>query len=138
MFFLNPKEIGLKDEEFDIEEIESSSTKTNNLRFLKILSLNDGKYIPTYSGILSVKINFKKDLSSLDNLFKGNKELMKINLSHLKMNEIISMKSTFSGCSNLNEVNFNGTNTSQLINMEKTFENCTEIKKYKFIAFECK
>ena len=135
MLFLNPKEIGLKDEEFDIEEIESSSINTNNLRLLKILSVNNGKYIPTYSGILSAKINFKKELSSLDNLFKANKELMKINLSHLNMDEIISMKSTFSGCSNLNEVNFNGTNTSKLINMEKTFENCTEIKNINLSPF---
>lgn len=129
MSFLNPYDIALKNEDYTIEEINFSSEEKNNLRLLKVISVNNGKYIPTNSGILSAKINFKNNLNSINGLFKDNKELIKVKLSNFNMSEITSMKSTFSGCSNLSEVNFEGIDTSKLVDMGKTFENCTELKK---------
>jgi hypothetical protein len=129
MSFLNPYDIALKNEDYTIEEIKFTSEEKSNLRLLKELSVNEGKYIPTKSGILTARINFKNNLNSLNGLFKDNKEIIKVKLSNLNMNEITSMKSTFSGCSNLSEVNFDGINTSKLVDMDKTFENCTELKK---------
>ena len=129
MSFLNPYDIALKNEDYTIEEINFSSEGKNNLRLLKVISVNDGKFIPTNSGILSAKINFKNNLNSINGLFKDNEEIIKVKFSNFNMSGITSMKSTFSGCSNLTEVNFDGINTSKLIDMGKTFENCTELKK---------
>ena len=128
MTILNPNEIGLINDDYSIEEIEFLSNEKNNLRFLKELIVNDGKYVPSNSGILSAKIIFKNKLNNLDGLFKDNKELIKVNLTNLDMNEVTSMKSTFSGCSNLKEINLDGINSSKLIKMENTFENCTELQ----------
>lgn len=128
MSFLNPYDIALKNEDYTIEEIQFTSEGKNKLRLLKAIKVSDGKFIPSNSGILSAKINFKNNLKSLDSLFKDNKDIIKVNLSNLNMSEITSMKSTFSGCSNLSEINFDGINTSKLVNIAKTFENCTELK----------
>ena len=125
---LNPDKIDLNDDDYYIEEINKKEVDRNNLRNLKILDIKNGLLIPDFSGILSVKINFKKNLNSLDNLFKNNNDLIKVNLTNLNMNEIKSMNSTFSGCSNLTEINFEGTNTKNLQQMENTFENCTNLK----------
>ena len=125
---LNPDKIDLNDDDYYIEEINKKEVDRNNLRNLKILDIKNGLLIPDFSGILSVKINFKKNLNSLDNLFKNNNDLIKVNLTNLNMNEIKSMNSTFSGCSNLTEINFEGTNTKNLQKMENTFENCTNLK----------
>ena len=125
---INPDEVGLKDNDYYIKEIEFISADKTNLRNLKLLTINNGKYLPLTSGILSTKIILKNKLRTLDNLFKDNKDLIKINLGNLNMEEVISMKSTFSGCSNLTEINLDGVNSSNLIKMENTFENCTELK----------
>ena len=128
MNLLNPNEMGLKDEDYSIEEIEFISEDKNNLRFLKSIAFNNGKYTPTNSGILSAKIIFNNSLNNLDRLFKDNKELIKVNLNYLDMEDVVSMKSTFSGCSNLSDINFDGINSSKLTEMENTFENCTKLK----------
>ena len=128
MSFFNPNEVGLKNEDYSIEEIDFLSEEKNNLRILNELIANAGKYIPTNSGILSVKIIFNNRLKKLDGLFKDNKELIKVNLTNLDMNEVTSMKSTFSGCSFLKEINLEGINSSKLTEMENTFANCTELE----------
>ena len=128
MKLINPDDIGLKDEDYSIEEIEFISKESSNLRYLKFLNTNNGKFLPSSTGILTTKIIFKNKLNSLDGLFKNNKELIKVNLGKFNMEEVTSMKSTFSGCSNLTEVNLEGVNSSNLEKMENTFENCTELK----------
>ena len=128
IYIFNPGKINLNDEDYYIEQINKQEVDKNNLRSLKILDIKNGVFIPDFSGILSVKINLKKNLNSLDNLFKDNNELIKVNLTNLNMNEIKSMNSTFSGCSNLNEINFEGTNTNNLQLMENTFKNCTNLR----------
>ena len=127
MALLNPKMMDLKDEDYTIEEIEFSPENKNNLRFLKVLSISNGKYIPTASGILTSKITFNKNLNSLDGLFKDNKDLIQVNLTNLNMNNVISMNSTFSGCSNLKVIDFDGVDSPKLEKMENTFENCNEL-----------
>ena len=105
MKLINPDDIGLKDEDYSIEEIEFISKESSNLRYLKFLNTNNGKFLPSSTGILTTKIIFKNKLNSLDGLFKNNKELIKVNLGKFNMEEVTSMKSTFSGCSNLEYIN---------------------------------
>ena len=128
MSLINPDEIGLKKEDYSIEEIEIITEDKSNLRFLKNIIAVDNKYTPKNSGILSALITFKNNLNSLDGLFKDNKEIIKVNLNNFNMNDVVSMKSTFSGCTHLSEINLEGVNSSKLTKMENTFENCTELK----------
>jgi len=128
MSLINPDEIGLKKEDYSIEEIEIITEDKSNLRFLKNIISVDNKYTPKSSGILSALITFKNNLNSLDGLFKDNKEIIKVNLNNFNMNDVVSMKSTFSGCTHLSEINLEGVNSSKLTKMENTFENCTELK----------
>ena len=127
ILLINQNEIGLKDDDYYIEEINFPQNR-NYLRNLKLLSINNGRYLPKTSGILNTRIFLKKTLKSLDGFFKDNKELIKVNLTNLIMNEVTSMKSTFSGCSNLKEINLEGINSGNLMKMENTFENCIELK----------
>ena len=106
--FFNQNETNLKDEDYYIDEIVSSE---NNLRYLKSLEINHSLYMPEKNGILSVEIKFKKNLNSLDNFFRNNKELIQIDIGKLEMKEVKSMKLTFSGCSNLEEFSLEGANT---------------------------
>ena len=124
-FFNREQNYNLTKEDYII--IETSFNKSY-LRKLKNLELKNDFYVPSETGYLSIEIIFKKSINNLDNFFSYNKELIKVNMSNFKMDEITSMKSTFSGCSNLEEVTFEGTNSKNLRNLDNTFENCTNIK----------
>ena len=124
--FLNPQEIGLKDDDYIIEELSLSD---NNLRKLDILNTNQGLYSSNRTGYINISITFYKNLNNLDGLFKNNKNLIEINMKNLEMKEVQSMVATFSACTNLKEINLEGVNSQNLKNMENTFENCKNLKK---------
>ena len=130
MSIINQNEINLNSEDYYIELIDKiTENNNNNLRNLIIIETKSGIYKPEFSGILSSRIIFKKNLNSLNNLFKNNKEVIKVSFNNLNMSDVKSMESTFSGCSNLEEINFEGISTNKLTKMENTFENCTNIKQ---------
>ena len=120
----NPEKLDLKEDDYIIESFE----KNNNLRNLKIINDEKGYYTPEESGEQSFKIIFKIILNSLNEIFKDNQELIKVDLSNLEMENISSMNSSFSGCENLEEVNLDGVNTSNLLDMAYTFEKCNNLK----------
>ena len=127
LFLFNPNEINLKEGDYSINgKIISENKKI--LRHLREIEVENGNYSPTESGYLSINIIFKYNLKSLNYGFKNCKELIKINLTNLEMEELTSMDSTFSGCSKLNEINLEGINTANLIHMSNTFENCNELR----------
>ena len=97
MSMINQNEINLNSDDYYIELMDKINENNNNLRNLKIIETKNGLYKPEFSGILSSKIIFKKNLNSLNNLFKNNKEVIKVNFSNLNMSEVGSMKSAFSG-----------------------------------------
>ena len=103
-FNLNDK-IDLKEDDIHIKE---KSFTSNNLRNLDNLEINNIFYTPSYNGLLSIEIKFKKTINNLENFFLNNKELISVDMGNFEMKEITSMKSTFSGCTNLQEVNFKG------------------------------
>ena len=127
LFLFNPNELNLKEGEYSIDG-EILSQNKNNLRHLREIVVEKGKYTPKESGYLSIEIIFKYNLKSLNYFFKNCKELIKVNLTNLKMEEVTSMDSTFSGCSKLNEISLEGINTINLMNMDYTFENCSELR----------
>lgn len=97
---LNPEKINLKEDDYLIEIKENNK----NLRFLENIEVENGYYIPNESGYLPITISFKKSLNNLNEIFQNNKELIKVDLSNLDMQNVLSMNSTFSGCSNLEEI----------------------------------
>ena len=105
-----------------------SLDKNKNLRNLQIINDDKGYYIPDESGEKSFKIVFKIILKSLNDIFKDNQELIKVDLSSLDMEKVLSMNSSFSGCENLKEVNLEGINTNNLVDMAYTFERCNYLK----------
>ena len=120
----NPAKINLKDDDYVIETLE----KNNNLRHLENLNVEKGSYIPNESGYLSIRIKFKIILNTLNEIFKDNQDLIKVDLSNLEMKKVSSMNSSFSGCLNLNEINLEGINTNNLLDMTYTFEKCNHLK----------
>ena len=121
---INPEKINLKDDDYSIETIENN----NNLRNLKSISVEKGYYTPNESGYLSIKIHFKIMLNNLNEIFKNIQELIKVDLSNLKRENVLSMNSSFSGCSNLNEIKLEGIKTNNLLDMTYTFEKCNNLK----------
>ena len=127
IFLFNPSELNLKGGDYSIDgEILSENKK--NLRNLREIAVENGKYSPTESGYLSIKILFNYNLKSLNYCFKNCKELIKVNLTNFEMEEVVSMDSTFSGCSKLNEINLEGIKNTNIMNKEYTFENCNELR----------
>ena len=116
--------MNLSEDDYYIEILD----KNSNLRNLRIVSDVKGYYIPDESGEKSFKINFKIILNNLNDIFKNNKELIKVDLSNLEMEKILSMNSSFSGCENLKQINLEGINTNSLIDMAYTFEKCKNLK----------
>ena len=83
--FINYDKLGLKVEDFKIEELEFIPDNKNDLRVLKLIDVEDGKYTPTMSGNLKVKILFNIYLNNLDNIFKGKTELIEVDLGDFEM-----------------------------------------------------
>ena len=121
----SPEKIGVKDNDYTVEIIENY----DNLRNLRSIDVEKGSYIPSESGDLSIKITFKLILGNLNEIFKNNKELIKVDLSNLEMKNILGMNYTFSRCLNLKQINFEGINSNSLLDMAYTFENCKNLKK---------
>ena len=121
----NPESINVKEDDYYIENIEENNT----LRNLKVTNDEKNFYTPEITGEKSFKIIFKINLITLNEIFKDNKELIKVDLSNFEMENVLSMNSSFSGCENLEEVNLEGINTTNLIDMTYTFEKCHNLKK---------
>ena len=124
--FFNKNESNLKANDFFIIE---KSFLNINLRNLNSLEINDNFFKPKESENLTVEISFKKNLTSLKDFFKNNKNLIKADLKNFNMEEVVSMESSFSGCSNLYEVDLEGVNSRNLININNIFEKCKKLIK---------
>ena len=124
--FFNKNESNLKANDFFIRE---KSFSKMNLRNLNIIETNDIFYTPKESGNLTVEIYFNKNLTSLKEFFKNNKNLIKADFKNFNMEGVVSMESTFSGCSNLYEVDLEGVNSQNLLSINNTFEKCKKLEK---------
>ena len=121
----NPEKLNLTGDDYYIESLD----KNNSLRNLRAINDDKGYYIPEETGEKSFKIVFKIILKNLNDIFKDNQELIKVDLSNLEMEKVLSMNSSFSGCENLKEVNLEGVNPNNLVDMAYTFEKCNNLKK---------
>ena len=125
----NPSRIGLTDQNYTIKEF---TTKNNRRRRrLQELNVTDGVIIPEITGIIEINIIFKVNLSSLDFLFEGCTDLIKINLSKINSSLIKSMIYTFTDCSSLKTVDLTSFDSSGIQKMEFLFGGCTNLENIK-------
>ena len=92
--------IGLKDENYKVEEI-TQNNNNNNQRRLKQINIKDGVFIPEKNGNIQFNITFNESLTILDFMFEGCSSLIKINLSALNTQNITSLMYTFTNCEQL-------------------------------------
>ena len=123
----NPSRIGLKGDEFTINEIDYNS---NGLRLIKEINdtnLENGIITSNRKGIINLLINFTKPLNNMDYMFEGCSKLLSIDLSHIESPSLNSMIYTFANCKNLENVNFTSVNTSKVELMDFLFVGCRKL-----------
>ena len=80
-------------------------------------------------GIHSIKIIFKKILTSYKNMFSNCKNLIEIDFSHFQCsNSVDSFEQMFYNCSNLTSLDVSHFNTKNSTSFESMFEGCTKLQ----------
>lgn len=123
----NPSRIGLIKQNYIIKEL----TTNNNIRRLQELNIIDGVIVPETTGIIHIQIILNVTLTSLDFLFEGCTNLIKVNLSKINSSLITSMIYTFTDCTNLEIVDLTSFNSSGVQKMEFLFGGCTNLENIK-------
>jgi len=122
----NPSKIGLKDENYKVEEI-TQNNNNNNQRRLQQINIKDGIFIPEKNGNIQFNITFNESLTILDFMFEGCSNLIKINLSTLNSSNITSMMYTFTNCIQLEIVDFTSFQSSSITRMDFLFSGCSNL-----------
>ena len=102
------------------------------------------------NGEHKVEVTLKKELESLENLFKDCKNLTQVNLSEVKMAKVKSMAGMFSGCNFLKSLDLSNLLTSNVETMDGLFKECyslasinltnvktSNVKSMKNMFYEC-
>ena len=119
----NPSRIGLSDQNYTIQYV----TNTTQTRRLQQIDIRDGVIIPETTGTIQIKIIFNESLTSLDYLFQGCSDLIKVDLSKLNSPSITSMIYTFTDCSSLVTIDFTSFVSSKVEKMEFLFGGCVNL-----------
>ena len=113
----NPSKIGLRDENYKVEEITQNNNNKNQRR-LQQINIKDRVFILEKNGNIQFNITFNESLTILDFMFEGCSNLIKINLSTLNSSNITSMMYTFTNCIQLEIVNFTSFQSSNITRMD--------------------
>ena len=129
----NPEIIGLSSTEYFVKV-----DNQKRLRYLSLIELNNGKLLSAIDGMLNLTIGIKKEINSLNGLFRGCKALKKIDLSGLNINKISNYDSLFEGCSSLETVKFPKNSTENVMSMNNMFDGCENIREVNltFLMFQ--
>ena len=73
--------------------------------------------------------------SSCCDMFRGCTTLERLDLSHFRTENIVTMMSMFRGCHNLKELDLSNFNTENVINMSRMFEGCTKLTTFSVKGF---
>ena len=84
----------------------------------------------------NVTIKFDRLINTCENMFKGLKNLIEIDLSNLDTSKVTNMSSMFDQCINLKKINFGNINTSLVNNMEYLFHNCSKLASIDVSKFD--
>ena len=123
----NPSRIGLSDQNYTIQYV----TNTTQTRRLQQIDIRDGVIIPETTGTIQIKIIFNESLTSLDYLFQGCSDLIKVDLSKLNSPSITSMIYTFTDCTSLVTIDFTSFVSSKVEKMEFLFGGCVNLVNLK-------
>ena len=122
----NPSSLGLNNQGYSIEDIS-----TNNTRRLKQVAVYDGVLIPEETGKIQIKISFNTPLTSLDFMFEGCADLVKVNLTNLNSPSITSMIYTFTDCISLETVDLTSFPSAHIKKMDFLFSGCINLVSIK-------
>ena len=123
----NPSRLGLNDQNYNIDDI----SKKSNIRRLKQADIFDGVIIPEETGKIQIKISFNTPLTSLDFMFEGCADLVKVNLTNLNSPSITSMIYTFTDCISLETVDLTSFPSAHIKKMDFLFSGCINLVSIK-------
>jgi surface protein len=106
----------------DIVEFVFKKEFKNLDSFLSIIKSQQMEYLLSVD--LSNLIPMIKDVTSMNYMFKGCRNLRFINFGDFDASKVTSMISMFEGCSSLISINLSYFDTSNVIDMSSTFINC--------------
>ena len=140
IFFLDNSD-GLYDENGGI--VRHNHDNLNELNENNTRLIIDGKtvsfkksFIPTKSGIYSIKLSFKIKLSNCAYMFCSCKNIIDIDFSKFDTEKITDMKFMFYDCSGLKSLNLSSFNTQNVINMENMFSECSSLTTLNLSSFD--
>lgn len=123
----NPSKIGLKEENYTVEEITQVGNKRKKKRKLQQINITDGIYIPDKDEKIQIKITFNESLTTLDFMFEGCDSLIKIDFTGLNSPNVTSMIYTFTNCEQLQTVDFTYFQSSNIEKMDFLFSGCSNL-----------
>ena len=95
-------------------------------------------FIPSKKGIYTIKLIFKKKLSDSSYMFYNCKNIIDIDFSKFKTENIKNMQRMFDGCSGLKSLNLKSFKTENVTNMMHMFRNCTSLTSLNLQSFNTK
>ena len=116
---------------------EMYKTNTSLIIDGKILPFNNS-FIPKRRGIYTIKLLFKRKLVNCENMFCSCKNIIGIDFSNFKSENVVSMKSMFYGCSSLGLLDLHSFNTEKVTNMQGMFNGCAYLKTLDLSSFNTK
>ena len=81
---------------------------------------------PSKKGFYDITLKFKKYFNNCSYMFCSCKQIIRIDLSNFKTNEVNDMSYMFYFCTNLKEINLSNLNTENVTNMSNMFSNCSK------------
>ena len=137
-FLEHPQEFLEKDKEHNKYSHShlSELNKTNIEVFINKEKYEYQKYFkPTKEGKYEIKLKFKKNIKDCSYMFYYCKNIIEVDFSLFKTNEITNMSNMFSFCTELTYLNLSNFNTEKVKNMSYLFSNCSSLKKIILSSF---
>ena len=74
----------------------------------------------------------------MDDMFKGCKSLLSLDLSSFDTSEMLNSNSAFEGCSSLSSIKMDNFDTSQTTTFMSMFKSCSSLTSYIYLNLICK
>ena len=87
-------------------------------------------------GEYTITFNFKKELEDINQLFYNCAQLIDIDLSNFKTQNVKSMKYCFSTCRKLKKINLKNINTNEVTDMKDMFSFCNDLEELDLSSFQ--
>ena len=95
-------------------------------------------FIPSKIGKYDIILKFKKYFKNCSYMFCSCKQIIRIDLSNFKTNEVTDMSYMFNFCTNLKNLDLSDLNTENVENMSHMFSNCSNLSVINTSSFNIK